>query len=87
MCIRDRQPAENPDDEAAIVVPREKSTVMYASNVANTRTFEVKTPDVVIKVNPERTDLVETMEIDGRKCIVIQISDQVEVNGIPINNN
>ena len=43
-------------------------------------------PDVVIKVNPERTDLVETMEIDGRKCIVIQISDQVEVNGIPINN-
>ena len=60
---------------------------MYASNVANTRTFEVKTPDVVIKVNPERTDLVETMEIDGRKCIVIQISDQVEVNGIPINNN
>ena len=81
------QPAENTDDEAAIVVPREKSTVMYASNVANTRTFEVKTPDVVIKVNPERTDLVETMEIDGRKCIVIQISDQVEVNGIPINNN
>ena len=67
-------------------VDGEKSTVMYATNVANTKTFEVKTPDVVIKVNPERTDLVETMEIDGRKCIVIQISDQVEVNGIPINN-
>ena len=81
------QTSENPDDEPAIVVPREKSTVMYATNVANTKTFEVKTPDVVIKVNPERTDLVETMEIDGRKCIVIQISDQVEVNGIPINNN
>ncbi len=81
------QPSENPEDEPAIVVPREKSTVMYATNVANTKTFEVKTPDVVIKVNPERTDLVETMEIDGRKCIVIQISDQVEVNGIPINNN
>ena len=59
---------------------------MYATNVANTKTFEVETPDVIIKVNPERTDLVETMEIDGRKCIVIQISDQVEVNGIPINN-
>lgn len=81
------QTSENPDDEPAIVVPREKSTVMYATNVANTKTFEVKTPDVVIKVNPERTDLVETMDIDGRKCIVIQISDQVEVNGIPINNN
>lgn len=74
------------ESDPSIIVPREKSAIMYASNVANTRTFEVKTPDVVIKVNPERTDLVETMEIDGRKCIVIQISDQVEVNGIPINN-
>ena len=30
------------------------------SNVYNPRSFEVKTPDVVVKVNPERTDLVNT---------------------------
>lgn len=55
-----------------------------ASNIANTRKFEVKTPDVVVQVNPSRADLVETRVIDGRRCIVIEINDAVEVNGIPI---
>lgn len=55
---------------------------LIATNVINTKTFEVKTPDVVIKVNPERTDLVETKLVDGRQCLVIEISDQVEINGI-----
>ncbi|MBE5867642.1 MAG: DUF4317 domain-containing protein [Lachnospiraceae bacterium] len=64
-----------------------EQTSLLVSNVANTRTFEVKTPDVVIKVNPERTDLVETAVINGRRCLVIQITDQVEVNGIQIRNN
>lgn len=57
---------------------------LLAANVTNTRVFEVKTPDVVIKVNPERTDLVKTQLVDGRKCIVIEISEQVEVNGITV---
>ncbi len=64
-----------------------EQTSLLVSNVANTRTFEVKTPDVVIKVNPERTDLVETAVINGRRCLVIRITDQVEVNGIQIRNN
>lgn len=62
-----------------------KNVSLLATNVANTRVFEVKTPDVVIKVNPDRGDLVETKLIDGRKCLVIEINDQVEVNGIPVN--
>ena len=59
----------------------EKSTLL-ATNITNTRTFEIKTPDIVIKVNPERTDLVETKVIDGRKCLVIGVDDHVEINGI-----
>ena len=55
-----------------------------ASNIANIRKFEVKTPDVVVPVNPSRADLVETRIIDGRQCIVIEINDAVEVNGIPV---
>lgn len=57
---------------------------LLATNIANTRTFEVKTPDVVIKVNPERTDLIETKMVDGRRCLVIEINDQVEVNGVVV---
>lgn len=53
-----------------------------AANIVNTRIFEVKTPDVVIKVNPERSDLIETKLVDGRRCLVIEITEQVEVNGL-----
>lgn len=54
------------------------------TNIAETRKFSIETPDVIIKVNPERTDLVETKMIDGKKCLVIEINDQVEVNGVPV---
>lgn len=57
---------------------------LIATNVINTKAFEVKTPDVVIKVNPDRADLVETKVVDGRRCLVIEISDQVEINGIAV---
>ena len=61
-----------------------ENTSLMVSNVVNTRTFEVKTPDVVVKVNPERADLVNTVTIEGRRCLVIELSDHVEVNGITI---
>lgn len=74
----------SPDDTAGVVVPRDTSPVIYASNVADTKKFEVKTPNVTIMVDPERTDLVETRDIDGCKCIVVRISEGIEVNGIPV---
>ncbi|MDE5909163.1 MAG: DUF4317 domain-containing protein [Lachnospiraceae bacterium] len=61
-------------------------TSLLVDNVANTRTFEVKTPDVVVKVNPDRADLVNTMTLEGKRCLVIEINDHVEVNGITIRN-
>ena len=61
-----------------------EDTALFVSNVASTRSFEVKTPDVVVKVNPERADLVNTMMVDGKRCLVIEINDQVEVNGINV---
>lgn len=64
-----------------------EKAAMFAANIVNTRAFEVKTPDVIIKVNPERTDLVETREIDGRQCLVITIDGGVEVNGIVVKGN
>ena len=37
-----------------------------------------------INVSPERADLVETRIIDGRKCLVIPMEDNVAVNGIRV---
>ena len=59
-------------------------TEFLASNVMSARKFEIKTPDVVIQVNPERTDLVETRINDGRQCLVIEVDDCVVVNGISV---
>lgn len=57
-------------------------TSLLATNIANTRTFSIQTPDVIIKVNPDRSDLVETRIIDGRQCLVIAVNDHIEVNGV-----
>ena len=64
-----------------------EDTSLFVNNVANVRTFEIKTPDVVVKVNPERADLVNTLQIDGKRCLVIEINDHVEVNGITIHQS
>ena len=60
------------------------SAAFVASNVVNTKSFEIKTPDVSIKVAPDKTYLVENKMIDGRPCIVIAISEHVEINGISV---
>lgn len=59
-------------------------TPLYVSNVMNAKSFEVKTPDVVVKVKSGRTDLIETRVIGGRECLVIALDGNVEVNGIAI---
>ena len=61
-----------------------EDTSLLVNNVLNTRSFEVKTPDIVIKVKPERTDLIETQTINGRECLVIELGGNVEVNGITV---
>jgi len=52
--------------------------------LVDNRQFEVRTPDVKIQVNPERTDLLETRIIDGSRYILIRAGEGVEVNGVPI---
>ena len=39
----------------------------------------------MVKVKPDRTDLVDTRIIDGIPYLTIRIEDMVEVNGIPVN--
>ena len=55
-----------------------------ASNITNPKSFQLETPDVIIKVKPERSDLVEIREVDGRKCLVVAVDEHLEVNGIEV---
>ncbi len=53
-------------------------------NLVDTKKFELKTPDVLIKVNPERADLVETRVIDGVRYVLVRADSGVEVNGVDV---
>ena len=61
-----------------------EKTSLLATNITETKKFQIETPDIVIKVNPERADLIETRVIDGRQCLVSAVDDHIEVNGVNV---
>ncbi|MCR5670236.1 MAG: DUF4317 domain-containing protein [Butyrivibrio sp.] len=71
-------------DENYVKCAGEGDIPLLATNIANTKKFDIETPDVVIKVKPDRTDLVESRIVDGRQCLVIAVDDHIEVNGINV---
>jgi hypothetical protein len=54
------------------------------SNIVNVKKFDLVTPDVTIKVNPGRRELISTETINGVRYILIRATEGVEVNGINI---
>ncbi len=57
---------------------------LHPKNIIDNKRFEIRTPDVSIKVAPDRTDLIETRVIGGVKYILINAEEDVEVNGVSI---
>lgn len=57
---------------------------LHPKNIIDNKHFEIVTPDISIKVNPERSDLIETRIIGGVKYLLIPADETVEVNGVPI---
>ncbi len=58
--------------------------LLHPKNVIDYRKIEISTPDVIIKVAPDRSDLIETRVIDGIKYILINAEEDVSVNGVSI---
>lgn len=59
-------------------------TDLIPKNIINTRKFELKTPEVTIKVAKGGEHLVQTKVIDGVKYILIRADQNAEFNGINI---
>lgn len=57
---------------------------LHPKNIIDNKKFEIHTPDVSIKVDPTRGDLIETRVIGGVKYILICADEDVEVNGVSI---
>lgn len=53
-------------------------------NLVDVKQFCLQTPDVTIKVNPQRSDLVQTRFINGHRYILIRAEEGVEVNGVAL---
>ena len=53
-------------------------------NVVNTNKLDIVLPDVKITVKKEKQDLVSTQVIGGKKYIMIEATEGVEVNGVPV---
>lgn len=61
-----------------------KGTDLAPKNIVDVKRFELRTPEVVIKVAPDSTHLVETRMIDGTKYILIRADGGVELNGLNV---
>ena len=57
---------------------------LFAENVAPVRNFEVRNKNMVLRVSSKHTDIIDTRVIDGKKCLVIELTDDLTVNGIPV---
>ncbi len=57
---------------------------IHPKNVIDDRKIEIHTPDVSIKVAPDKGDLIQTRVIGGVKYILICADEDVEVNGVSI---
>ena len=62
-----------------------EKTSFDPQNIIDTKNFEIKTPDVTIKVKPDKSYLLETKIIDGVKYVMVRAEEGVEVNGVKIN--
>lgn len=57
---------------------------LHPKNIIDNKRLEIQMPDVIIKVAPDRSDLIETRVIGGVKYLLINAEENVEVNGVSI---
>ena len=57
---------------------------LYPKNIIDDKKIQISTPDVIIKVAPDRSDLIQTRVIGGVKYLLINAEENVTVNGVDI---
>ena len=61
-----------------------EGAVLSPENIIDSGRFEVKTGDATLSVDPERSYLIETRIIDGKKYILIPADEGAEINGFSV---
>ena len=57
---------------------------LMVNNVTDVNKLKIETPDITISAKSEALERITTQVIDGKKCLVIAVDDNITVNGIPV---
>lgn len=63
-----------------------KNAAIAPKNIVASNKFELKMPEISVKVSPEHRDLVSTQLIGGERYVMIRATGPIEINGIVINS-
>ena len=58
---------------------------LNATNIINPSKMDIKSPDVVINVKQGKTSKVSPRVINGKRCLVIELDEDVQINGLHVN--
>ena len=61
-----------------------KNAELVPKNVISTTRLDIAMPDVKVSVKKDKAHLVSTQVIGGKKYVMIEATEGVEVNGIPV---
>lgn len=67
------------DSVYELMVPQKR--LFAANNITDTSKLHIKSCDIELKIENESLHKVRTALVEGRKCLVIQTDDEIEVNG------
>lgn len=57
---------------------------LLAENVVEQKKVDIRIRDIKVSVPREEMDFLETRRVDGKKCLVITVDDDMTVNGVPV---
>lgn len=82
---RNRVVNDEDDNQEPIVIPKLKvEPTILAENVLPTRNIEVKGKDLLLRINTKNMDMIDINNADGKKYLVIELPNDVKVNGISV---
>lgn len=79
----DDEKLKNFEDVYQEVVANDKYQ-FKATNVINASKLDIKSPDIVINVKTDKTDKITAKQIDGKRCLVVELDDTVNINGLNV---
>lgn len=82
---RNRVVTGDEENEEPVVIPKLKvEPTILAENVLPTRNIEVKGKDLLLRINTKNMDMIDINNADGKKYLVIELPEDVKVNGISV---